>query len=176
MSECGNVFEIGFRRSKMPSPQTPLPEGEGLIEYSVKLIRQCASLTMSLDAKAKLSPIALDTSRQLRRSMTKAEKIFWERVRNRKFLGLKFRRQHPLFVDDDGRETFLVPDFYCHEKKLIVELDGGIHDTQQERNAKREELIRQNGLRMKKFKNEEVGKDIEGVMIELEKYVKLHCE
>lgn len=60
----------------------------------------------------------------MRNRSTPAENLFWGRVRNRGFLGLKFYRQHPIFVDLDGRETFYVADFYCHEHKLLVEVDG----------------------------------------------------
>lgn len=130
---------------------------------------------MSLDAKAKLSPIAHDVSLELRRNSTKAEKIFWERVRNRQFLGLKFRRQHPLLVDDDGRETFLVADFYCHEKRLDVELDGGIHKSQKKRDDEREKLMRENGLRVVRFRNEEVEENIEFVLKKLEMYIRKFC-
>jgi very-short-patch-repair endonuclease len=56
--------------------------------------------------------------------MTPAEQILWDRLRGRRFQGLKFRRQHPL-----GR--FIV-DFYCAEHRLVIELDGGIHRHQQE--------------------------------------------
>ena len=58
--------------------------------------------------------------RELRQSATNAEKILWEYLRNRKLEGLKFRRQHPI-------DKFIA-DFYCHEKKLVVELDGAVHD------------------------------------------------
>lgn len=52
--------------------------------------------------------------------MTEAEDILWKHLRNKKLNGLKFRRQHPLDI--------FIADFYCHEKKLVIELDGGIHD------------------------------------------------
>ena len=58
--------------------------------------------------------------RELRQSSTKAEKILWEYLRNRNLDGMKFRRQHPI-------DKFIA-DFYCHEKKLVVELDGAVHD------------------------------------------------
>ena len=58
--------------------------------------------------------------RELRQESTEVEKLLWTELRNRKLNGLKFRRQHPL-------DKFIV-DFYCNEKKLVVELDGGVHD------------------------------------------------
>jgi very-short-patch-repair endonuclease len=58
-------------------------------------------------------------ARQLRQEQTKAEKIVWEQLRNRKFKGLKFRRQHVI-------EGFIL-DFYCPDAKLGIEVDGNIH-------------------------------------------------
>ena len=60
--------------------------------------------------------------RHLRKESTGAEKILWFNFRNRKFLNLKIRRQHPI-------ENFIA-DFYCDELKLIIEVDGSIHDNQ----------------------------------------------
>ena len=55
----------------------------------------------------------------LRRDMTLAERLLWEKLKDRKIFKTKFRRQHPIFI-------FIV-DFYCHEYKLVVEVDGEIH-------------------------------------------------
>jgi very-short-patch-repair endonuclease len=126
---------------------------------------------MSLGGKTKLSPVAVHLSRQLRRKSTKAEEIFWEQVRNRRFLGLKFRRQHPLLVDDNGRETFYIADFFCHEKQLVVEIDGDIHLRQKERDAVREKLLREYNLDIKRFRNAEIEEGIEQVMKELEIFI-----
>lgn len=57
--------------------------------------------------------------RELRRTSTKAEKILWEHLRDKRMNGLKFRRQPPL--------DKYIADFYCHEKKLVIELDGSVH-------------------------------------------------
>lgn len=126
---------------------------------------------MSLDAKAKLAPIARDVSRELRRDSTKSEEIFWSRLRDRKFLELKFRRQHALFVDDNGKETFYVADFYCHEENLVVELDGGIHIKQHEMDVRRETVTKRNGTRLIRFNNQEVEKNIDGVLQVLEIFI-----
>ena len=87
---------------------------------------------MSLARSPKLAAVAKATCRELRRNSTAAEQLFWTRVRDRKFRGLKFYRQHPIFVDNDGRETFFVADFYCHEYRLAVAIDGKVHDDQKE--------------------------------------------
>ena len=118
---------------------------------------------MSLDSKHKLVPIAKDSCRELRKKQTNAERVFWEQVRGRRFLGLKFFRQYPLFVDDNGRETFLIADFYCHGKRLDVEIDGKVHDGQKDRDALRENLIREKSIEVIRFRNEEIESDIEGV-------------
>jgi very-short-patch-repair endonuclease len=59
-------------------------------------------------------------ARELRKVMTPAEKMLWQQLRGRGLNGLKFRRQHPL-----GN---LIVDFYCAEHRLVIEVDGGIHD------------------------------------------------
>ncbi len=65
-------------------------------------------------------------ARELRKNQTKAVRIVWEYVRNRKLNNLKFRRQHVHVI-----EGFFV-DFYCHQLKLVIEIDGKIHDKQEE--------------------------------------------
>ena len=65
-------------------------------------------------------PDILDKARELRQRETKAEKVLWYNIRDRKINGLKFRRQHALDI--------FIADFYCHEIKLVVEIDGSIHD------------------------------------------------
>lgn len=84
----------------------------------------------------------------LRINQTPAEKIVWELLRNRKFMNLKFRRQHPV-------EGFIL-DFYCAELKLAIEIDGKIHDKQKEYDEFRQDVIEKKGLRFIRLTNEEV--------------------
>ena len=58
-------------------------------------------------------------AKELRKSMTVAEELLWNRLKNNKLGGLKFRRQHPLDI--------FIADFYCHKLKLVIEIDGEIH-------------------------------------------------
>jgi very-short-patch-repair endonuclease len=97
-------------------------------------------------------------ARELRRSQTPAEALLWERLRNRKLAGLKFKRQHRI-----GR--FIV-DFYCRELRLVVELEGGIHDRTDQRtyDEMRFEELKARGLRVLRIRNEEVLNDVEGVL------------
>jgi type I restriction enzyme M protein len=87
--------------------------------------------------------------RDLRRGMTEAEKILWNYLRDRRFTKMKFRRQHPVL----GR---FVVDFYCPEKKLAIELDGFVHEGREEIDADRQSFIEAHGIRVIRFKNEEV--------------------
>ena len=94
----------------------------------------------------------------LRRNETKAEKLLWEKLRNNQLGGLKFRRQHPVNI--------YIADFYCHKFKLIIELDGDYHnqEEQKQKDEVRTEVLRLNGLKIIRFKNEEVEQDINQVL------------
>jgi len=89
----------------------------------------------------------LQRAKELRREMTPAEKILWQEVRAKK-LGVRFRRQQVI-------QGFIV-DFYCHKAALVVEVDGDIHDLQQDEDAEREKVLGEMGLRVVRFKNDEV--------------------
>ncbi len=93
----------------------------------------------------------LQRSRELRREMTPAEKILWEELRANK-LGVRFRRQQVI-------QGFIV-DFYCHQAGLVVEVDGDIHDLQQEEDARREKALTEMGLRVVRFRNDEVVREL----------------
>lgn len=124
---------------------------------------------MSLTKSRGLVIVAQSVCRELRRRATNAEKIFWNAVRDRQLMGRKFYRQHPLFYDQLGKETFYVADFYCHEALLVVEIDGHIHDRQVKKDVLREEVIRDLGLRVIRFRNHEVEGNLGGVLRRLEK-------
>jgi very-short-patch-repair endonuclease len=96
--------------------------------------------------------------RELRQESTEAEKLLWEELRNRKFNGLKFRRQHPL-------DKFIV-DFYCNEKKIVLELDGGVHNEKinKEYDEARTAMLAGLNIIVLRFKNEEVINDMQGVL------------
>lgn len=89
----------------------------------------------------------IDRARQLRKNMTNEEKILWQKLRGRRFLGLKFFRQHPVVYEIINKQPkFFIPDFYCAEKQLIIEIDGKIHDFQKEYHEKRAEILKNMGL------------------------------
>ena len=95
-------------------------------------------------------------ARNLRNNMTDAEKILWEKISKRKIDGLRFRKQHSI-----GR---YIVDFYCFEKKLVIELDGDIHDSQKEYDHNRDNELTARGNTILRFKNEEVINNIDYVL------------
>ena len=100
-------------------------------------------------------PEIFQRAKSLRKNMTDAEKLLWEKLRNKQ-LGVRFKPQHPI-----GR--FIV-DFYCHQTKLVVEIDGEIHDEQKEYDMGRTGEMEEYGIRVIRFRNHEVFEDIEGVV------------
>ena len=86
---------------------------------------------------------------KLRRSMTDAEKIIWEKVCKNQ-LGVRVRRQHPLWK--------FIADFYCHEVKLIIEIDGKIHLTSgnKEYDISRDITLNNFGIKIIRFTNDKV--------------------
>jgi len=122
---------------------------------------------MSLNNKKKLVDIAKVICRELRTNSTEAERILWEAVRNKKLGGKKFYRQYPFFHDVTGKETFFGTDFYCHEEKLIIELDGKYHQYRLKEDKGRTKILNQLGLRVVRFRNQEVMSDLCGVVMKI---------
>src|SRR5688572_843978 len=102
----------------------------------------------------------VERSRELRREMTPAEKILWQELRANK-LGVHFRRHTCPGGRCQGQiiAGFIV-DFYCHKAALVVEVDGDIHDLQQVEDARREKVLSEMGLRIVRFGNDEVVRNL----------------
>ena len=113
------------------------------------------------------------TTRCLRRNATPAETKFWQIVRNRKIDGYRFYRQHPIKFDMDGHKRFFIADFYCKQQKLVVEIDGGVHESQREYDACRTIIIEQLGMKVVRFTNEQVRFEIENVVEQLKENLTL---
>ncbi len=112
--------------------------------------------------------IATALSRDLRKKMTVAEKLFWHKIRNKQFMGYKFLRQHPLFYQYHSKSKFFIADFYCRELKIVIEIDGGIHEQQKDYDKIRSEILEiLHELRIVRFKNEDVLENINKVLIKL---------
>jgi len=102
-------------------------------------------------------PETFRLSKQLRRSMTPAEKELWKLLRDRSLGGYKFRRQHPV------RE--FVVDFFCFEKELAIELDGDIHLEEEvhHRDTNRTVELERMGIKVIRFTNDEVLNNLDEV-------------
>jgi len=134
--------EIMFRLTNTDLPPDPLPEeGGGMPGY--------------VTTNAKEYHALYDKALEMRENPTQAEKILWERLRANK-QEYHFRRQH--IVDH-----FIV-DFLCLRKNLIIEVDGDVHDAQQERDRERDDTLRGLGYTILRFRNEEVLQNIENVI------------
>ena len=86
---------------------------------------------------------------RLRRDMTDTEKIIWDRVCKNQ-LGVRIRRQHPVWK--------FIADFYCHEVKLVIEIDGGIHlrPENKEYDINRDTILKEFQIEILRFTNDEV--------------------
>jgi len=112
-----------------------------------------------------------EIARSLRKNLTETEKILWKELRNRKLDGYKFLRQHPLFYFTLRKRTYLfIADFYCVEKKLVIELDGKIHDYTKEYDSNRDYVLSERGLTVIRFKNEQL-ENMEKVLLRIKNYL-----
>jgi len=127
------MLGLGEVRMMMPdAPRTPTPISEQL-PYSGRL----------------------DRARRLRREMTPAERLLWAALRDRRNVGLKFRRQVPM-------GPFIL-DFFDAEHKLVLEVDGPVHEHRVGYDGGRDRELRRRGLTILRFSNDEVLGDVEAV-------------
>ncbi len=110
-------------------------------------------------------PLIFERAEVLRKNPTEEEKILWERLKGKK-LGVKFRRQHPIWN--------FIADFYCHELKLVIEVDGSIHDLKEVKNNDqiRQEIIESFEIRVIRFTNKQIRQNL----IEVEAQIKKAME
>jgi imidazole glycerol-phosphate synthase subunit HisF len=103
------------------------------------------------------SKLLFERAKELRGNMTQAELVLWEYLRQHP-LGYKFRRQHPLGI--------YIVDFYCHKIKLVIEVDGSIHNLQvvNDVDVERQRHLEMEGLKVIRFTNEEILKTKEVVI------------
>lgn len=106
-------------------------------------------------------------ARELRNKATHAETILWGYLKT-KPLGFKFRRQHPYSI--------YILDFYCHSLKLVIEVDGSIHDLAEikENDRQRESLLQTDGLTIIRFGNKQVEENLHIVIKQIEDFIIKH--
>jgi len=98
----------------------------------------------------------------LRRDATDAEKLLWKHLCRKQLEGLKFRRQEPI-------GDYIV-DFVCFERRIIIEIDGGQHAIKREKDIGRSRWLEGQGFKILRFWNNEVLKNIEGVIETIRNY------
>jgi very-short-patch-repair endonuclease len=100
---------------------------------------------------------------RLRRNMTLAELILWKKLKDRNIISVKFRRQHPI--------NMFIVDFYCHEHKLVIEVDGEIHYNQEsiDYDSGRTAELNNYGIQVIRFTNDQV---IYNIDLVIEKIIK----
>jgi very-short-patch-repair endonuclease len=98
----------------------------------------------------------IQAARLLRENMTYFEKLVWERLKGKQIDGHRFRRQHPI--------DFFIVDFYCHDARLVVEIDGEIHFQQEEYDDGRSAEMEKYGIKVIRFTNNEIKENIENVI------------
>jgi very-short-patch-repair endonuclease len=113
---------------------------------------------MPRPVRGKTSTQAVLSARQLRSQLTGSEQELWSALRDSRLHGIKFRRQHPFGP--------YVLDFFCVKAQLAVELDGGIHDRPEQRDydSERTAYLETNGLRVLRFRNEEIADKLDEVI------------
>ena len=102
----------------------------------------------------------VESARLLRRDLTPAERVLWDAIQGRQLAGLRFRNQHPIGP--------FVADFFCPAARLIVEVDGSIHDQQAEQDAVRTDHLAALGYRVLRFRNDEVLNDLPAALARIE--------
>ena len=98
----------------------------------------------------------ISRARELRKQSTDAERLLWSRFRDRRLMGLKFRRQSPI-----GR---YIVDFVCYEHNLIVEIDGAHHQEQRASDLCRTEWLNSHGFSVVRYWNNQVLEDMDSVL------------
>lgn len=109
-------------------------------------------------------PLIFKKAEELRNNMTPSEEVLWNFLRSKEW-NYKFRRQHPLFM--------YVADFYCHRLKLVIEIDGSIHQLEE---VKRNDTIRQYhleslGIKVMRFTNDDVMHNLQSVINQIKQVI-----
>ena len=110
----------------------------------------------------------IEYAKENRKIATKAESLFWWICRDRQICGCKFRRQKVI-------DSFIL-DFYCSELKLWIEIDWWYHDEVQDYDEVRSDILENKyGIKIVRFTNEDIEKNLDGVALEMDEIVKNRC-
>jgi very-short-patch-repair endonuclease len=111
-------------------------------------------------------PSIFKLAKELRKDETEAEKKLWTKLHKNQILGLQFRRQHPINI--------FIADFYCPKIKLVIEVDGSIHEISEyeEHDIGRSEILNDFGITVIRFTNEQILNDLDGTVKQIESCVR----
>ena len=109
----------------------------------------------------------LEKAKELRKTMTKAELLLWNELRRKQINGIRIRRQHPI--------NRFIADFYCTKAKLVIEVDGEIHNYQKEYDIGRTHELENFGIKVIRFTNNDVYSNIANVVNIITNEIKLRC-
>ncbi|MBU0671295.1 endonuclease domain-containing protein [Patescibacteria group bacterium] len=102
-------------------------------------------------------------AKKFRKNLTKSERIFWQELRNKKFLNLKFRRQFVVFG--------YILDFYCPKLKVAIEVDGKIHERQKGKDTLRQQIIERKQIKFFRITSDEIEFNLNQSLKKLEKFL-----
>lgn len=111
---------------------------------------------------SKMSIWKKDKAKEMRRHPTRAEERFWQILKGKKLAGLKFRRQSPMLG--------YIVDFYCPSIKLVIEVDGSIHERTQARDKHRDEFMNKCGFTVLRFTNDQIFEQLGMVLEKIKAY------
>jgi very-short-patch-repair endonuclease len=133
-------------------PEVCFDAGRGFVCGELQIMENNSGII----TKQKINPVKLKRAKEFRRNMTPVEKRLWDRLRNNRLEGVRFRRQQVI--------RGFITDYYCNPAKLVVEIDGGIHKYTREQDEEREKIIKEMGIRVIRITNEEIETDIVAVL------------
>ena len=115
-------------------------------------------------------PPIFEKAKMLRGKLTIAEKLLWDKLQNKQLTGFKFRSQHPIDI--------FIADFYCHQLKLVIEVDGGVHNTyaQQEYDEGRTAELEAYGIKVIRFTNQQVINHLDNAIDEIRRIVQIRLK
>jgi len=111
-------------------------------------------------------PRLKEIARKLRNEAPLAEKLLWQHLKGKQMLGYDFHRQKSI-------DQYIV-DFFCNELMLAIEVDGESHysDEQIKKDKIRQTSLEQTGIKFLRFTNEDVKRNVEGVLVKIEEWIK----
>ncbi len=117
---------------------------------------------MSNNLKKYSPKYVVKIAQKLRKNMTATEEILWSKLYNKNLDELRFRKQHPI-------DRYIV-DFYCHEKRLIIEIDGEIHDFRREYDINKDQYLKARNYNILRFNNDDVIHSLSYVLNRIRQY------